>query len=310
MRTEDDQWGITESVGATALGVASGRAMEHRRTDGLVDDPYAAAFVDAAGSAGGTAALPTDPTDDPAWAELSSYIGVRSRFFDRFLVDAAAAGIRQVVLLAAGLDTRAQRLDWPEGTVVYEVDQQGVLEFKDRVLDEVGAPAMATGTGAGTGSAVPDPEETARRVTVPVDLRHDWPGALRAAGFDPSRPTAWLAEGLLPYLPAQAEADLFDRVEELSAPASRIAVEHFGDSIAAMTDDEDFAALSQRFGVDVRELFPDDGARADPADLLGSFGWDVTPRSAAALARDYGRPLDAAQEPMFGAVVLLAARHR
>ena len=305
MRTDDDQWGITESVGATALGVASGRAMENGREDGLVADPYAAAFVEAAGTDGGRLDLPTEPDDDPAWAQMSTYIGVRSRFFDRFLVDAAAAGARQVVLLAAGLDTRAQRLDWPEGTVVYEVDQQGVLEFKDRVLDEVGAPAMAA-----TPSGTADTEETARRVTVPVDLRHDWPAALRAAGFDPALPTAWIAEGLLPYLPAQAESDLFARVEELSAAGSRIAVEHFGDSIAEMTDDEEFTALSQRFGVDVRELFPDDGARTDPAELLGSSGWDVTPRSATDLAREYGRPLDAAQEPLFGAVVLLAARHR
>src|ERR1700761_1121857 len=115
MRSDDDQWGISESVGVTALGVASGRAMETHRDDGLVSDPYAAAFVRAASD---EIALPADPSADDAgdWADQSAYIGVRSLFFDRALTTAAESGIRQVVLLAAGLDTRAQRLAWPEGT--------------------------------------------------------------------------------------------------------------------------------------------------------------------------------------------------
>ena len=145
----------------------------------------------------------------------AGYQGVRSRFFDEALL---GAGTRQVVLLAAGLDARALRLGWPSGTTVFEVDQPRVLGFKDEVIDSVG----------GT--------PTARRVTVPVDLRHDWPAALTAAGFDPRLPTAWLAEGLLPYLPADAERLLFERVHALSAPGSRIAVEHIGgigDRIAA-----------------------------------------------------------------------------
>ena len=287
MREDDDQWDITESVGATALGVASGRAIETSRPDGLVDDPYAAAFVDAAS---GDLDLPTRREDDPEWADRTTYIGVRSRFFDRFFTGATADGVRQVVLLAAGLDTRAQRLGWPAGTTVYEIDQAGVLDFKDRVLTDA------------------DATEAVDRVTVRVDLRHDWPGALRDAGFDPAAPTAWLAEGLLPYLPAQAEADLFARVQELSAPGSRIAVEHFAGSIAAMGDDEQFATMSERFGVDVRELFPQDGPRTDPDDRLRELGWQVTPSPAADVARDYGRPLDPEQEPVFGSVVLLEAR--
>src|SRR4051812_48965339 len=133
MRSEDDQWGITESVGVTALGVASGRAMETHRPDGLVDDPYAEAFVDAAAD---EIRLPARAEDvegaegDAAAADRrgqSAYIGVRSRFFDDALTTAAADGVRQVVILAAGLDTRAQRLDWPAGTTVYEIDQHGVL---------------------------------------------------------------------------------------------------------------------------------------------------------------------------------------
>lgn len=304
MRTEDDQWGISESVGVTALAVASGRAMETHRRDGLVRDPYAEAFVDAAA---GDVRLPARPEDvdalpdEPAdgagatagdWREQAAYVGVRSRFFDDALTAAAADGVRQVVLLAAGLDTRAQRLDWPDGTVVHEVDQAGVLDFKDAVLEQQRATAAAGG---------------ARRVEVRVDLRHDWPAALRDAGFDPEAPTSWLAEGLLPYLPAQAEVDLFDRVTELSAPGSRLAVEHFGDAVARLRDDDDLAALSRRFGVDVRELFFAD-ERPDAQARLAELGWTVTGASAAELAASYGRTLDPALGAVHHGVLLLDAR--
>jgi methyltransferase (TIGR00027 family) len=300
MRDEDDQWGITESVGVTALGVASGRAMETHRPDGLVDDPYAEAFVDAAAD---EVRLPARPEDARAlaaeqeateadWQEQSAYIGVRSRFFDDALTAATADGVRQVVLLAAGLDTRAQRLGWPAGTTVYEVDQHGVLDFKDDVLAEQDA------TGAAPG---------ARRVVVRVDLRHDWPAALREAGFDPQAPTAWLAEGLLPYLPAQAEIDLFDRVTELSAPGSHLAVEHFGDIVAHLDqDDSRLASLSRRFGIDVRDLFFTDD-RPDAAERLAELGWTVTSRTASELAESYGRPLDPEIAQLYGAARLLAA---
>jgi methyltransferase (TIGR00027 family) len=301
MREDDDQWGITESVGVTALGVASGRAMETHRPDGLVDDPYAEAFVDAAAD---EIRLPARPEDARAlaaeqeateadWQEQSAYIGVRSRFFDDALTAATADGVRQVVLLAAGLDTRAQRLGWPAGTTVYEVDQHGVLDFKDDVLAEQDATAAAPG---------------AERVVVRVDLRHDWPAALRDAGFDPRVPTAWLAEGLLPYLPAQAEIDLFDRVTELSAPGSHLAVEHFGDIVAHLGgEDSRLASLSRRFGIDVRELFFADD-RPDAADRLGELGWSVTGRTASELAESYGRPLDPDLAQLYGAARLLDAR--
>jgi methyltransferase (TIGR00027 family) len=302
MRTDDDQWGITESVGVTALGVASGRAMETHREDGLVEDPYAESFVDAAAD---EIALPARPEDAEAmdsgddgataadWRDQSAYIGVRSRFFDEALTAATARGVRQVVLLAAGLDTRAQRLDWPAGTVVYEIDQHRVLDFKDEVL----AGRQATGAAEG-----------ARRVEVRVDLRHDWPAALREAGFDPQAPTAWLAEGLLPYLPAQAEIDLFDRVTELSAPGSRLAVEHFGDIVSRLGDqDTRLASLSRRFGVDVRELFFADD-RPDAAQRLASLGWTVTGSTASELAETYGRPLDPELAEVHGAARLLDAR--
>ncbi len=286
MRTADDQWDITSSVGATALAVAAGRALETRRPDRLVDDQYAQRFVDAAGT---LSAVPQDP-DDPAdpWVVQAGYQGVRSRFFDEALT---GAGTTQVVLLAAGLDARALRLPWPAGTTVFEVDQPKVLDFKDGVVAEAGI------------------TPTARRITVPVDLRHDWPAALTAAGFDPARPTAWLAEGLLPYLPADAEQLLFERVHALSAPGSRIAVEHFGDQVERIADDPSFQVAAQEMlpGTDVRELFFAE-PRTEPCDAwLRRHGWTVTARTARDVAADYGRPLGGTVADILGATTLLWA---
>ncbi|OOK71241.1 putative S-adenosyl-L-methionine-dependent methyltransferase ML2640 [Mycobacterium kansasii] len=108
---------------------------------------------------------------------MRSYQAVRTNFFDTYFADAVADGIRQVVILASGLDSRAYRLDWPAGTTVYEIDQPQVLAYKSATL-------------AGNGVT-----PSADRREVPIDLRLDWPAALRAAGFDPTARTAWLAEG-------------------------------------------------------------------------------------------------------------------
>ena len=112
------------------------------------------------------------------------------------------------MILASGLDSRAYRLAWPAGTVVYEIDQAEGVEFKTRVLADLGA------------------QPTAERRTVGIDLREDWPTALKAAGFDPAAPTAWLAEGLLIYLPPEAQDRLFDTITGLSAPGSALATEY------------------------------------------------------------------------------------
>jgi methyltransferase (TIGR00027 family) len=295
MRSEDDQWTITESVGVTALGVASSRAMETRRDDGLVEDPHAESFLDAVRD---EVDLPSevdpsaDPTD-PASGLMSTYVGVRSRWFDEHLLAAARDGLDQVVILASGLDTRAQRLDWPSGTTVFEIDQADVVDFKDRVLTET--------------EGSPEPGGGVRRIALRVDLRQDWPAALREAGLDPARPSAWLAEGLLPYLPAQAEIDLFDRITELSAPGSRVAVEHLADAVDRLADDELVATSSQRFGVDVRDLVMTD-ERPDPRARLREQGWTVEEQSAGDAAREYGRPLEGPTATAFSASVFFEAR--
>src|SRR5271170_8325005 len=219
LRSHDDTWDIKTSVGTTAVMVAAARAVETERPDALIRDPYAKLLVEGA-NAGvlWEAMLDPDVTakiealDEESAAHLHhmrGYQAVRTKFFDTYFADAVAAGIRQMVILAAGLDSRAYRLDWPAGTTVYEIDQPQVVTYKTATLESAGAAPKAI------------------RRTVPVDLRDDWPAALSAAGFDRSQPTAWLAEGLLPYLPAEAQDRLFETLTELSAPGSQVAVEAF-----------------------------------------------------------------------------------
>jgi methyltransferase (TIGR00027 family) len=217
-RTDDDSWGITESVGATALGVAAVRAAETNSEHPLIRDPYAQMFLDAAGEGVWNLYqsddLPAELTEiDPRFAErmqaMLDYTASRTLFFDEFFMAAAADDVTQAVILAAGLDARAWRLDWPAGSVVYEIDQPKVLAFKTFTLESHGVTPVATLVG------------------VPIDLRHDWPAALRDSGFDPHVPTAWSAEGLLPFLSADAQDLLFDRIQALSAQGSRVAVQAF-----------------------------------------------------------------------------------
>ena len=291
-RTDDDTWDINESVGVTALGVAGGRAAETRSPNPLIDDPFARLFLDAAGDGVWKIYLSDEPPAelaevDPDFGKrteaMKSYIGSRTKYFDEFFVDAAAAGIGQSVILAAGLDARAWRLAWPQGSVVYEIDQPKVLAFKLETLKSHGA------------------EPIARLVDVGVDLRQDWPKALVEAGFDPSAPTSWSAEGLLPYLPPEAQDLLFDRIQSLSAPGSRIAVEAFtGDffsdeSVAKRKEQmEKYREVAQKLGsdagTDIGELLYD-GKRTEVTDWLGAHGWKVTAIGAEELMAGYGRTL-------------------
>jgi len=285
-RTDGDSWDITESVGATALGVAAARAAETARPDALIRDDYAYLLAASAG---------------PAWAQMASgdeewlgddeqarglqemarnYQAVRTHYFDGYFTAAVRTGIRQVVILAAGLDSRAYRLDWPAGTTVFEIDQPKVLGYKTSTLDAHGA--------------VPK----ARRVPVAVDLRDDWPAALIAAGFDTAQPTAWLAEGLLPYLPGDAQDRLFEMVTALSTAGSQIAVEAFNLHPAQYSAEkraarrERTAQLRERLGLDldVDTLIYTDDTRADAAEWLVQHGWRVDAVPSAEEMTRLGRP--------------------
>lgn len=286
LRTHDDSWDIASSVGTTAVMVAAARAAETASPDPLISDPYARILVEGAG--GGVwglmmdedwvaRAVDIDPEGAAIFAHMGSYQAVRTRFFDDFFTAAGDAGIRQVVILASGLDSRAYRLDWPAGTVVYEIDQPKVLEYKESVLSEHGVQATAT------------------RREVAIDLRHDWPKALREAGFDASVPTAWLAEGLLMYLPAEAQDRLFAQITELSAAGSRIAAETAPTQAEERRQQmkERFEVIKEKFGItdslDVGELMYNDPDRADVAEWLGAHGWDSTAVQSAAEMRRLDR---------------------
>jgi methyltransferase (TIGR00027 family) len=271
------QWDIVTGVGLTALAVAAGRAMETHRPDGLVSDPYAEAFVRAAAP---PIELPTRldaVEDDPdfSWAAMARYLGVRSRYFDDYFTAAATAGVSQIVLLAAGLDTRAFRLSWPASTTVYELDAPKVLAFKDGVLTEQGARCLA------------------RRRTVAVDLREEWTQPLRQADFDPGRPSAWLAEGLLPFLPNAAKQRLLCAVDELAAAGSAIVLEYI-DDLASLRGAPEFEELrtrsAERMGVDITRLWPDE--QDFPVDAwLNEHGWAVTSECVVDVAERYGAQL-------------------
>lgn len=219
-RYDGDTWDLASSVGVTATMVAAARAMATRADNPLINDPFAEPLVKLVGVdlLSRLASGELDPAElndvhdgaagsAGAMSRMADNMAVRTKFFDEFFLDATNAGIKQAVILASGLDARPYRLAWPADTVVYEVDQPQVIEFKTRSLADLGA------------------APTAERRVVAVDLRDDWPTALRNAGFDPSQPTAWSAEGLLGYLPPEAQDRLLDTITELSAPGSRLATE-------------------------------------------------------------------------------------
>lgn len=287
-RTADDSWDIATSVGATAVMVALARAAETASADPLIRDQFAEPLVSTPELGGVreqvTAWWAGEPDDDDADSavhaqQMIDYQAVRTHFFDTYFADAVAGGIRQVVILAAGLDSRAYRLGWPAGTVVYEIDLPKVLEYKSETL-------------AGHGAA-----PTADRRAVPVDLRHDWPQALRDAGFDAGRPTAWLAEGLLPFLPAAAQEALFASIDALSAAGSRVAVENFGvDPEKRREAEERWATLKAKRearGQDTSfnpfDLWFEDGDRPECGEWFAGHGWTTRVLSARDEAAQLGR---------------------
>jgi methyltransferase (TIGR00027 family) len=285
-RTDNDTWDLASSVGATATMVAAARAIATKADDALIDDPFAEPLVRAVGvdfftklASGELRAEDLDVDHaSVGMARMTDNMAVRTKFFDAFFIDAAASGIRQAVILASGLDSRAYRLAWPVGTTVYEIDQPEVIEFKTRTLADFGA------------------EPTADRRTVAIDLRFDWPAALIAAGFDPSRPTAWSAEGLLGYLPPEAQDKLLDTITELSAIGSRVAVE----SVPSI-DPADHEKAIERMR-EAAQQWRNHGFELDFADLiylgdrneasayLADHGWQVSSQSVKQLLSENGRP--------------------
>ena len=314
-RTDNDTWDLASSVGATATMVAAARAMASTADDALINDPFAEPLVRAVGVDFFTRLVtgelrPEDLDSDSesvGMQRMTDNMAVRTKFFDEFFLTATGGGnstnatgggnstsateggIRQAVILASGLDSRAYRLAWPAGTTVYEIDQPDVIAFKTRTLADLGA------------------QPTAERRAVAMDLRYDWPSALIEEGFDPNQPTAWSAEGLLGYLPPDAQDRLLDTITELSAPGSRIAVESVPNIDPADHEKalERMQAASDRwrdhgFDLDFAELVYL-GDRNEAAAYLGDHGWQLNRQSVNELFAANGLPpIEVEEEANFG----------
>ena len=312
-RYEGDTWDLASSVGVTATMVAAARAMATRADRALINDPFAEPLVRAVGVdllarlASGEMD-PAELNDVPdgaapaaesagAMSRMADNMAVRTKFFDEFFLDATKSGITQVVILASGLDSRAYRLPWPDGTVVYEVDQPQVIEFKSHTLAELGA------------------APTADRRVVAVDLRDDWPTALRTAGFDPARPTAWSAEGLLGYLPPEAQDRLLDTITELSAPGSRFATESAPNPEPGDEEKlrERMQSISERwhahgFDLDMAGLVYF-GERNEAAPYLTDHGWALNGNSIRDLFADNGLPPIEGDDMRMGDMLYVSGTH-
>ncbi|ONI81702.1 SAM-dependent methyltransferase [Actinosynnema sp. ALI-1.44] len=260
---------ISGGVGLTALMVAAARAIETHRPDALARDEYAEHFVRAAPASASWPVHPREVPDgdaNPLWGRLGRYFGLRTRVLDDVVLD---AGNRQMVLLGAGLDTRAFRLDWPPGSVVYELDKPGVLAFKQEVLDAVGARPRTT------------------RRTIPADLSTDWAGLLGEFRLD--EPTTWVVEGLLLYLSADAERHLIEIMDRLSAPGSTIVYEIKPiRDLALARDHPIYTSTKTQIGIDLLALF-DLGRRPDSAAALSSRGWTTRVHTPFDFTRRHGR---------------------
>jgi methyltransferase (TIGR00027 family) len=257
-------------VGKTALGVAHVRAQESRRRDRLFDDPYAQAFVDAA-PGWFPATRGEAERAAPGMAALGAAFGwhaiIRTRFFDDYLTAACAAGCRQVVLLAAGLDTRAFRLEWPPRTSLFEVDLPDVMDFKERVLANQSA------------------RPRCQRTIIAADLREAWPQRLTAAGFDSRSATAWLVEGLLIYLSADEAARLLTDITDLSWPDSQLAFEH-----GSIADSTVFGKAQTMPAMREFTMLWKGGLGPETPAWLARHGWQVRTHVAAGIADSYQRP--------------------
>ncbi len=296
-RADADSWDIASSVGATATMVAAARAIAGREPNAIIDDPFAEPLVRAVGLdffnrlLDGEIGL-SDGDGGAATRLMTNVMAVRTRFFDDFFT--GSDGIRQAVILASGLDARAYRLQWPAGTVVYEIDQPKVIEFKNATMESIGA------------------KPTAERRAVAIDLRDDWPAALRRNGFDVTQPTAWSAEGLLVYLPPEAQDRLFDDITALSAPGSRLATEYHPDAGASIGQRAEAIRDQWRehgFDVNLADLFYP-GERNPVVDYLAGHGWAVNSRTRPEVFAAYGREFPDGDElaPMRDSLAVTATR--
>lgn len=255
-------------VALTARWIAAARAHESARPNRLFNDPYADTLAGVTGLSAAESA-PAAGRDTLILAAIrrygSPYLVIRTRFFDDLLLGAVAPpASRQVVILAAGMDTRAFRLAWPAGTRLFELDQPAVLAAKAAAL--VGA------------------EPACVRRTLGVDLAQpSWPAALRDAGFDAGQPSAWLVEGLLMYLEPAAVDALLRAVAGLATPGSVLGADLFNSAVLTAPLVRFVPALIAAQGAPWR--FATDA----PEALFAAAGWEATVRRPGDAGAAYGR---------------------
>lgn len=241
---------------ATAYWTASVRAAEHARDDRLVDDPWAEALAGEVGAAW----IATRTAD---WIVP---IVLRTRYFDDCLKRVVTEeNIHQVVLMAAGLDTRAYRLAWPEKTHLFELDQPAILDYKARIL----ANAQA--------------QPTCRRTAIGVDLASPWKAKLLEVGFDDEAPTAWLLEGFLFYLPNEVLAHILDTVIAFAAPGSWMGFDIINSTMLTHPLTKGWIEMQAASGA------PWIGTLDDPGGYLAARGWAASLTQAGQPDASYGR---------------------
>ncbi len=268
--TGEDAARALSGVGSTAVGVAVALAAESARADRLFHDPLAGEFVRAAGSA---QSVWSSPDSELLRRAMGDYLALRTRFFDDHLIRAAGEGCTQVVAVAAGLDTRAFRLPWPAGTHLYEVDRADVFQFKEAVIAETGA------------------RPGCERSVITADLREDWTAALRDAGFDGNRRTAWLVEGLIVYLTAQEANELAAGIGRMSAPGSRLGLEHVKPPTLIASQAGAELAQGRDTGVTLLSTLWRNEETAPPDAWIAGHGWSPRTQDLATLAAAHGRPV-------------------
>jgi len=169
------------------------RDLETKRSDEegrLFSDPFAGALAGEFGIGLMERAI-AEVGEQPA-------IAIRTAFFDEKIINALNIGVRQIVMLAAGMDSRAYRINFPAGTTLFELDQPEVLAYKNAKLDNI--------------------QPQCNRIEIALDLREEWQGQLIDAGFKRQHKTLWIIEGLLMYLEEEQVITLFERINSLASP--------------------------------------------------------------------------------------------
>jgi len=251
-----------DGLAATGRLTAAGRAVESRRADRLFEDPLAAAL------AGEEGFRLMEQWRLPGMSEEQATItiGPRTRFYDDLVIEVVADGHGQVVLLAAGMDTRAFRLPLPAETIMFELDLPELLEQKQTILEQQHA------------------EPRCHRIVVPADLAEDgWPQALTTAGFDHAAQAVFVAEGLSWYLTKEENARLLDDLASLAAPGSRLGID------IVSRDALENPAVAPFFEFTAARGIRWQLGTNDPAGFLAAHGWRAEVSNFDAVARRLGR---------------------